>query len=246
MERQELASLKPADKKSDKPAPAEKKQDAKKKKDDKKPDKKQEGKTPEPTTTTTTSTASEKKIRAVKKEGGKKGQDLAGMSDLGSKFGLANLVEPEGDMELLTLAFEAMNAEVDPEGEERRGGAGGVGKILVSATDAKFACIVHVPEVFTTPEHPENPHNYNVSAIEWFEASFATLPGDQQGHVVLEKSKNLVKAIYNPDPEKGRYTLKAKDAVIGSSFAFLRSKNLVVDDDSDDEIVFGDDDMPGF
>eukprot|EP01064_Diplonema_japonicum_P006872 TRINITY_DN1469_c0_g1_i3.p1 TRINITY_DN1469_c0_g1~~TRINITY_DN1469_c0_g1_i3.p1 ORF type:complete len:216 (+),score=96.27 TRINITY_DN1469_c0_g1_i3:71-649(+) len=187
---------------------------------------------------------SEKKLKAVIKEGGKKGQDLAGMSDMGSCFQQANLVEPEGQMDLLEMAFEAMNKVVDPEAEERRGGAGEVAKILLSATNDKFVSIVHVPENFTSAD--KNERQYEISAIDWAKAAFATLPGDGKGAEFTVETPTLVKVVYTKDTEAGRYPEKAKDNVSGASFAWLRSKSLVLDDDdSDDEFVFGDDDMPG-
>eukprot|EP00659_Diplonema_papillatum_P004466 gene4466-6923_t len=186
---------------------------------------------------------SEKKIKAVVKEGGKKGQDLTGMAEMGSLFQQANLTEPEGKMDLLEMALEAMNKEVDPEGEERKGGAAGVAKILLSGNDDMFCAIVHVPEQFTVAE--KNERQYAVSAEEWAKAAFTTLPGDGQGAEYLTSSPTLVKIVYKKDAEKGRYPGKAKDNVSGASFAFLRSKSLVLDDDSDDEMIFGDDDMPG-
>lgn len=39
-----------------------------------------------------------------------------------------------------------MNQEVDPEGEERRGGAGELGKLLLSAGDKQLAILCHVPK----------------------------------------------------------------------------------------------------
>eukprot|EP01064_Diplonema_japonicum_P031112 TRINITY_DN5469_c0_g2_i1.p1 TRINITY_DN5469_c0_g2~~TRINITY_DN5469_c0_g2_i1.p1 ORF type:complete len:286 (+),score=95.24 TRINITY_DN5469_c0_g2_i1:42-860(+) len=205
--------------------------------------KKTEKSTPEPQR----DGASEKKIKAVKKEGGKKAQDLAGMSEMGSSFQQANLVEPEGKMELLEVALAAMNVPVEPDAEERKGGADGVAKILLTATDTAFACIIHVPTEYTDPSNTElNPRGYSISAVNWAKAAFSTLPGDGKGIEYLTQTPTLVKAVYKPQPDLGRYTLKAKDAVSGASFAFLREKNLVVDDDSDDEeYVFGDDDMPG-
>eukprot|EP01059_Diplonema_ambulator_P030774 TRINITY_DN53_c0_g1_i1.p2 TRINITY_DN53_c0_g1~~TRINITY_DN53_c0_g1_i1.p2 ORF type:complete len:193 (+),score=105.66 TRINITY_DN53_c0_g1_i1:92-670(+) len=187
---------------------------------------------------------SEKKIKAVEKEGGKKGQDLAGMSEMGLCFQQANLVEPCGHMELMEMAFAAMNKEVDPEAEERRGGAGEVAKILLSADIDRFCAIIHVPEQFTSAE--KNDRQYEISAIDWAKAAFATLPGDGKGVEFTVETPTLVKAVYTKDPDAGRYPEKAKDNVSGASFGWLRSKQLVLDDDSDsDEMVFGDDDMPG-
>ena len=186
----------------------------------------------------------EKKIKAVKKEGGKKGQDLEGMAAMGSLFQQAVMTESDGKMDLLEMAFEAMNQEVDPEGEERRGGGKDVAKILLTSNDESFAAIVHIPEQFTKEDG--NERGYAFSAKDWAEAAFGSLPGDGKGAEFIETSDTLCKVLYKKDAEAGHYPQKAKDAVSGASFAWLRTKSLVCDDDdSDDDFVFGDDDMPG-
>ena len=49
----------------------------------------------------------EKQIKAAKKEGGKKGVDAAGMSDLGGvKYFHITVDTPEGDVELLRAVLE--------------------------------------------------------------------------------------------------------------------------------------------
>jgi len=187
---------------------------------------------------------SEKQMKALLKEGGKKGQDLAGMEAMGTLFQQAVLDQPQGKLDLMEKALEAMNAPVDPEGEERRGGAADVAKILLSATDDLFCCIVEVPEKYTVAD--KNERGYDFTAEQWAEAAFATLPGDGKGHEYVEKSATMCKIVYKKDSEAGRYPGKAKDNVSGASFAWLRSKSLVpADDDSDDDMVFGDDDMDG-
>merc|ERR1712054_740891 len=76
----------------------------------------------------------EKKLKAVTKEGGKKGVEIEGACDMGGMaFFCTQLDEPDGDMDLLEKGFAAMNAEPDPTEEERRGGAGKVGKVVFSA-----------------------------------------------------------------------------------------------------------------
>ena len=88
-----------------------------------------------------------KKEKACIKEGGKKGQDVEGMAAMGTKWANVNLIEPQGSMEHLRMAFKAMIKEVDPEGEDRKGGAFPFGKMLFSAGDASLAAIIHVPAV---------------------------------------------------------------------------------------------------
>eukprot|EP00756_Hemistasia_phaeocysticola_P015544 Hpha_TRINITY_DN15417_c0_g1::TRINITY_DN15417_c0_g1_i1::g.176385::m.176385 len=189
---------------------------------------------------------SEKKAKAIKKEGGKKGQDLTGMYEMGCWFQQAVLTEPAGNMEWVEMSRDAMNAKVDPESEERKGGAENVAKILISAApdDKQLAVLVEVPEAYTKED--ANDRQYAISAADWLKAALANLPGDGQGAEISEETPTLAKATYKNDPEKGRFVLKAKDAISGASFGFLRTKSLVVEDDDSEEMVFGDDDMPGF
>jgi hypothetical protein len=56
------------------------------------------------------------------------------MSDMGGvkHFNVA-VDTPQGDIELLKLVLEGANKEVDEGAEERKGGAGGIGKCFYSA-----------------------------------------------------------------------------------------------------------------
>ncbi|KAF5831683.1 hypothetical protein DUNSADRAFT_12737 [Dunaliella salina] len=59
------------------------------------------------------------------KEGGKKGQDLSGMAQMGGvTFFNVSAEEPNGDWKLLEKVMEGANAPVDETAEERKGGAG--------------------------------------------------------------------------------------------------------------------------
>ena len=56
------------------------------------------------------------------KEGGKKGVEIEGASDMGGlDFFCTTIESPDGDLELLGLAMQAMNADPDPEAEDRKG-----------------------------------------------------------------------------------------------------------------------------
>merc|ERR1712129_456332 len=94
----------------------------------------------------------EKLLKAIDKEGGKKGVEIAGAADLGGlDFFCCNMEKPMGDLELLVRCMAAMNKESDPSEEEMKGGSGHVGKIIFSPTpeDAEevgVAFVAHVPE----------------------------------------------------------------------------------------------------
>lgn len=56
-----------------------------------------------------------------------------------------------------------MNAEVDESAEERKGGAGGLGKMLLSAGDKQLAIVCHVPKALQ-----ESNESFNIK--EWVQA----------------------------------------------------------------------------
>ena len=52
---------------------------------------------------------------------------------------------PEGDLEYLELSMLAMNAEPDPEAEDRKGCSGHIGKMIFSASVEQLALVAYVP-----------------------------------------------------------------------------------------------------
>lgn len=75
-------------------------------------------------------------MKKVIKEGGKKAQDIIGMADMGGlKFFCTFIETAEGDLRLLDASMDAMNVEVDPESEERKGGSGEIGKVIISQSE---------------------------------------------------------------------------------------------------------------
>ena len=70
----------------------------------------------------------------MSKEGGKKGVEIEGASDMGGlDFFCTTMELPEGNLEELELSMLAMNAEPDPEAEDRKGCSGHIGKMIFSA-----------------------------------------------------------------------------------------------------------------
>merc|ERR1719482_2316145 len=60
----------------------------------------------------------------VKKEGGKKGAELAGAADMGGIEYFTTVVDtPEGDPRLVEIVCQEMNADIDPQAEETKGGS---------------------------------------------------------------------------------------------------------------------------
>eukprot|EP01084_Bolivina_argentea_P100010 179671_1 len=174
-----------------------------------------------------------KEWKAANKEGGKKGQDVAGAADMGGlEFFCTSVDTPEGDWELLQVVMDAMNTPVAPDAEERRGGAGHVGKMLFSSGIDKLALMAYVPE----------DKQAKLSAAEWMKAVVATF----EGEVLTGATAASAKGQAMLDQDKGRFPIKMKDLAIPAAIAYLKEKGVFPDKDDDDEsdMVFGDDDFP--
>ena len=183
----------------------------------------------------------EKLEKKVIKEGGKKGVEIEGASDMGGlDFFCTTIESPDGDVDLLQMAMSAMNAQPDPEAEDRKGCSGHVGKMVFSAGTAQLAIVAYVPD---------GAHNKSASKVDvtaWTDSVVAAVGAK----VVTPATKAdspmggmTVTAVAVSDPEKGKFALKDKDAAMAAAFAFLRSKDAFPEDkdDSDDECAFGDD-----
>merc|ERR1719160_1657806 len=86
----------------------------------------------------------EKKNKKVVKEGGKRGVEIEGAADMGGlQFFCTIVEEPAGDVDLLYESLRAMNAKSDPGEEERKGGSGRIGKMIISRDqdDTKLALV---------------------------------------------------------------------------------------------------------
>eukprot|EP00958_Prasinococcus_capsulatus_P021407 scaffold2910_cov390-Prasinococcus_capsulatus_cf.AAC.22 len=173
-----------------------------------------------------------KKLKAVLKEGGKKGQDIIGAAEMGGlEFFCTAFDEPEGNVEYLRLAMGAANKPVDPSGEERRGGSGEVGKMLFSAGVDALAIGGYVP--------PEKRNK--VAVKEWISE---VLKAVGTGQVVGEATATECYAVCKLDADKGLFPLKMKDTALQTAINYLRAKGCFPDDnsdDDDDDYAFGDD-----
>lgn len=165
----------------------------------------------------------DKAVKACIKEGGKKGQDIAGMATFGVHFFCVTVEAAEGEMKLLDKVLEGMNAEVDPDAEDRKGGAGDLGKMLFNANEHKLVILCHTPKEVTE----------KATAAEWMEGVLKVTNA-----TVTEKTENVIKAEIANDPDKGVFTLKLRDEGMAASFAFLRSRQLMIEDDSDDDVNY--------
>eukprot|EP01147_Barroeca_monosierra_P001499 gene1499-4657_t len=162
----------------------------------------------------------EKQIKAAKKEGGKKGQDIAGLYDMGGiSYYQLSMESCEGSLELLQHALDGANVEVDEKAEDRKGGAGHLGKMFLSASDSQVAVICHVPKDRLEVVKPK----------EWVESFLSVFDGK-----IVEESEEVVKVVLPGDKENERFPLKMRDEAINLGFAYLCKKGLVRDDDDDD------------
>lgn len=172
----------------------------------------------------------EKKQKAAIKEGGKKGQDLIGMCDLGGmKYFTVAMEKCEGRWDLLEAAMGGACKEVDEGGDDRKGGAGGLGVCFMSC-DEKNDCkmLMHVPKELQS----------TLSIEEWAKTMVED-PAVLGEIVSVSDDGETLKAIAKTNVDKQLFPLKQRDAAINASFAMLRKKGLVADDDSDED-DFGD------
>jgi hypothetical protein len=256
---EEIERLK-AEKAAEKAAKGAKKEEPKKEekkpKEEKKDDKKDEKPAP-------SAKDIEKARQKIIKEGGKKGVEIEGASELGGLDFFCTTVElPEGNIELLELSMLAMNAEPDPEAEDRKGCSGLVGKMIFSAGVEQLAMVAYVPD------KEYNKSADKVDAQTWMEDVCKAVDGtittksmkvvslipdkrtgalETDGKIVATNGKttgSIVCAVVKSNPEKGKFALKDKDAAMAAAFGFLRAKGAFPEDDGDDsdEMVFGDDD----
>ena len=188
--------------------------------------------------------AAEKLKKIVVKEGGKKGVEIEGASDMGGlDFFCTTIESPDGDPSLLLTAMDAMNAQPNPDDEERKGCSGHVGKMIFSAGPKQLAIVAYVPK----PEANKSADKIDVTA--WIESVCAAVGGKitnpkASANTIPEHGGFVAEAIVLSDPEAGKFALKDKDAAMAAAFAYLREHGAFPEDegdDDDDEPCFGDD-----
>merc|ERR1712146_215007 len=161
----------------------------------------------------------------------------------GLAFFCTTLMEPDGDMELLEKAFAAMNAEPDPDPEqERRGGAGGVGKMVFSAGVTGLAIVCNVPkELQADKEMQDAPTREAMFADKWVEEVLGKFAKEAPGLKVAEgSSADFAKAIIPANPDIGFFPLKFKDDAMSAAYNVLQTKHCFNASDSSDGVCHGD------
>lgn len=183
----------------------------------------------------------EKKMKKVLKEGGKRGVEIEGAADMGGlKYFCTKVDEPAGDLDMLVESVKAMNAKCDPSEEERKGGSGAVGKVVMShnkvdggSSEKNKLCVcAYVPG------------KESCSAKDWLQGVLSLLGIKLE--VREDSNQQYAQILIEDDAEKNIFVLKHRDYVIQHSNGWLRSKGLVpdLDDEDEDDMVFGDEDFP--
>lgn len=182
----------------------------------------------------------EKKLKEIVKEGGKKGVEIEGASDMGGlKFFCTVVEKPAGDVTLLIESMKAMNAKSDPTEEERKGGAGKIGKMILSMTEEVLALVAYVPSNYSD-ECP---------AKEWLESIVQNSCPSQKAAAFSAcgdvSTNNYYACLITGDKDQV-FPIKVRDPAISNAYNFLRKKGLFPEDDEDDDddYVFGDEDFP--
>jgi len=187
----------------------------------------------------------DKHIKAVVKEGGKKGVEVEGAADMGGMaFFCTMLKEPEGNLDELEMGFEAMNAIPDPNpDEERRGGAGGVGKMVFSAGAEYLSMVCNVPEELQKDKEIEGePTRKAMHAGEWVQFVLDKFAKEAPGlKVMAGATAGFAKAQIPANKEKGLFPLKIDADALSYSYEMLRANNCVsLNDSSSEGVVHGD------
>jgi hypothetical protein len=183
----------------------------------------------------------EKILKKVIKEGGKRGVEIEGAADMGGLQFFCTMMgdSGEGDVDLLIESMKAMNAKSDPSEEERKGGAGKLGKMIFTCTDKKWSAVAYVPK----DKAPL------CSAKEWLAevvlmvASAACVSDIKTFEGIDERSWAAI--CIEKNGEKDLFPIKMRDPAISNAYTFLKKRELFPEDDSEDEdeCCFGDDDF---
>lgn len=123
-----------------------------------------------------------------------------------------------------------MNAVADPNEEERKGGAGHIGKMIFSAGAKQLLMLAYVPE----------DKQSKVNAAEWMKSVCAVVGGRPKG----PQSAGYAMGEADGDMDKGKFPIKMKDEALAAGISYLKEKGCfpdTADDSDDDEPAFGDD-----
>jgi lysyl-tRNA synthetase class 2 len=165
----------------------------------------------------------EKQIKAAIKEGGKKGQDIAGIYDMGGlEFYHISLENCLGNMDLVKKAMEGANRVVDEDADDRKGGSGHCAKTFLSANDDQVAVVCYMPKAIQEAK--------SVTPKDWVEVYLSNYDGE-----LVSEEEEMVCVVFPKNKEKERFPLKMRDEAINLGYAWLVKKGFVLDDDDESD-----------
>lgn len=163
----------------------------------------------------------EKAVKAATKEGAKLGMDLTGAHEMGgTEYFVTTLHNADGDYNALMAAKTALIEECTT-----------VGVLLVSAGVKQLVACAIVPEDKSTV----------IPANEWLASAFKTIGATISEGATATYAEGIIV------PKEGEFAIKMKDSVQAGGVDVLRTKGkLPADSDSEDDMVFGDDDLGNY
>jgi hypothetical protein len=173
----------------------------------------------------------DKMLKAVIKEGGKKGIEISGAADMGGLEFFNTIIEQcKGKECLVELAMHAMNKDIDPEEEESKGGSAEVGKVLIAPGEKEMCLCAYVPD--------DKVHK--VQATAWLKA---ILDKWEIPHsAMLKQTDTWATAHLMCDAEKGQFSLKLKESALQGGINYLREVGAFPEgDESDDDECYAND-----
>ena len=163
------------------------------------------------------------------KEGGKKGVEIEGAADMsGLTCFCTRIQNAKGEVKLLEVAMEGMNAIPDPsDEEERKGCSGKISKIIISESEEKgqIAMVAYVAE--------ETKDKLN--AKDWLQGVCDSDLGGGVGGTVDEGATDTWATVTCKEDKEKFFFLKMKDNCLGTAIAYLRERDLFQDDSSSEE-----------
>jgi len=174
--------------------------------------------------------------KAAQKEGGKKGQDLAGMRDIGGMtYFTVNMECCLGEWGMLELAMAGADKKIDPDGDDRKGGAEDLIKCFMDIDQKKNEVIMLISGKRSIAEEK------GLAIKDWVSHFLADTM--VRGEIEDEKEVDgviTIRAVAKANPEFELFPLKQRDAAMNVSFQLLKSKQLVASDSSGSEVDMGD------
>merc|ERR1711918_3729 len=144
----------------------------------------------------------------------------------GLAFFCTTLMEPDGDMEMLEKGFAGMNAEIDEEAEERRGGAGHIGKMVFSAGPEYLQIVCNVPADLQADKEVNGNMRKAMDAKVWVQHVLSKFTKEAPG-LTADGDASYAKASIPKNQDIGFFPLKIKDDAMGAAYDLLRSNNCI-------------------